>query len=134
MVDPDASMHMLSTKDLISVNMETVQVSKNPLTVITADGEVQTNEEATVYVKELDLLATVRFSKIRRHFSHLKSFAKITDISMIGPVVSYHISLKMAKGYNAIRKTTCRSLSQDYQPVLPVRLEVHLQHRYRRTQ
>ena len=53
---------------------------------------------------------------------------------MSGPVVSYHISLKMAEGFNAIRKTACRSLSQDYQQVHPARLQVHLQHRYSRTQ
>ena len=53
-------MHMLSRKDLNSVELETVRFSKNPITVITADGEVQTKEEATVYVKELDLFVTVK--------------------------------------------------------------------------
>ena len=33
---------------------------------------------------------------------------KITDTPISGPVVSYHISLKMAEGCNAIRKTTCQ--------------------------
>ena len=33
--------------------------SKNPTTVMTANGEVVTVEEATVYVKELDLFVTV---------------------------------------------------------------------------
>ena len=42
--------------------------------------------------------------------------------------------LKNGRKYNATRKTMYRSLSQDYQPPLPVRLEIHLQHRYRRTQ
>ena len=46
-------MHMLSKKDLNSAEMETVRVSKSPTTVVTANGEVQT-EEATVSVKELD--------------------------------------------------------------------------------
>ena len=39
--------------------LETVRVSENPTTVVTANGEVQTKEEATVYVKELDLIVTV---------------------------------------------------------------------------
>ena len=52
MVESGASKHTLSRKDLNSVELETVQVSKNPTTVVTADGEVQTNEEATVYVKK----------------------------------------------------------------------------------
>ena len=58
-VDFGASMHTVSKKDLISAELETVKVSKSPTTVVTANGEVQTREEATVYVKELDLLVTV---------------------------------------------------------------------------
>ena len=38
--------------------METLTTSKSPTTVITANGEVQTNEEATVYVKELSIFLT----------------------------------------------------------------------------
>ena len=53
-------MHMLSGKDLNWAELETVRVSPNPITVITAHGEVQKKEEeATVYVNELDLLVTV---------------------------------------------------------------------------
>ena len=36
-----------------------MRISKSPTTVTTANGEVQTREEATVYVKELDLFVTV---------------------------------------------------------------------------
>ena len=53
-------MHMLSRKDLNSAKLETVRVSKSPTTVVAADGEVLTEEEATVYVKELDLFVTVK--------------------------------------------------------------------------
>ena len=35
--------------------VETMRTSRSPTTVMTANGEVQTREEATVYVKELDL-------------------------------------------------------------------------------
>ena len=59
-VDSGASMHMLSGKDLNSAELETARVSKSPTTVVTANGEVQTNEEATVYVKDLDLFVTVK--------------------------------------------------------------------------
>ena len=48
-------MHMLSRKGLNSAGLETVRVCKSPTTVVAANGEVQTKEEATVYVKELDL-------------------------------------------------------------------------------
>ena len=46
-VDSGASMHMISTKDLNSAELETVTTSRSPTTVFTANGEVQTNEEAT---------------------------------------------------------------------------------------
>ena len=53
-VDSGASMHMISKKDLNSAEMETLTKSCGPTIVITANGEVQTHEEATVYVEELD--------------------------------------------------------------------------------
>ena len=53
-------MHMISKKDLNSAELETVTTSRSPTTVITANGEVQTHEEATVYVKELDIFLTMK--------------------------------------------------------------------------
>ena len=53
-------MHMISKKDLNSAELETVTTSRSPRTVITANGEVQTHEEATVYVKELDIFLTLK--------------------------------------------------------------------------
>ena len=47
-------MHMMNKKYLNSGELETVTTSRTRTTVITANGEVQTHEEATVYVKELD--------------------------------------------------------------------------------
>ena len=49
-------MHMISKKDLSDEEMDTLRKSCSPTTVITANGEVQTHDEATVYVKELDVL------------------------------------------------------------------------------
>ena len=48
-------MHMISKKDLSDAEMDTLTKSCSPTMVITANGEVQTHEEATVYVKELIL-------------------------------------------------------------------------------
>ena len=59
-VDSGASMHMISKKDLNSAEMDTLTKSCSPTIVITANGEVQTHEEATVYVKELDTFLTMR--------------------------------------------------------------------------
>ena len=53
-VDSGASMHMIGKKDLNSAELEAVTTPRSPTTVITANGEVQTHEEATVYVKELE--------------------------------------------------------------------------------
>ena len=58
-IDSGASMHMVSRKDLNSARLETVIVSQSPTTVATANGEVLTKVEATVYVRELDLFVTV---------------------------------------------------------------------------
>ena len=59
-VDSGASMHMISKKDLNYAEMDTLTKSCSPMTVITANGEVQTHEEATVYVKELDVFLTMK--------------------------------------------------------------------------
>ena len=40
--------------------MDTLTTSRSPTTVITANGEVQTHEEATVFVKELDTFLTMK--------------------------------------------------------------------------
>ena len=59
-VDSGASMHMISKKDLSDAEMDTLTKSCSPTTVITANGEVQTHEEAIVYVKELDIFLTMK--------------------------------------------------------------------------
>ena len=53
-------MHMISKKDLSNVEMDTLTKSCSPTIVITANGEVQTQEEAIVYVKELDIFLTMK--------------------------------------------------------------------------
>ena len=45
-VDSGASMHMISKKDLSNAEMDTLTKSCSPTIVITANGEVQTHEEA----------------------------------------------------------------------------------------
>ena len=53
-------MHMISKKDLSDAEVDTLTKSRSPTIVITAIGEVQTHEEATVYVKELDIFLTMK--------------------------------------------------------------------------
>ena len=59
-VDSGASMHMISKKDLRKAEMDTLTKPCSPTTVITANGEVQTHEEAIVYVEELDVFLTMK--------------------------------------------------------------------------
>ena len=52
-------MHMISKEDLSNAEMDTFTKSCSPTIVITTNGEVQTHEEAIVYVKELDIFLTL---------------------------------------------------------------------------
>ena len=96
-VDSGASMHMISKKDLNDAEMDNLTKSRSPTTVITANGEVQTHEEATVRVKELDIFLT-KSSRIRQQFYRSESFAMNTDILTNGSTVKNHISLKTEFG------------------------------------
>ena len=58
-MDSDASMHMVSKRDLDKAELETMRTSMSPTTVMTANGEVHTREEVTENVKEFDLVVTV---------------------------------------------------------------------------
>ena len=59
-VDSCAAMHMISKNDLSDAEMDTLTKSCSPTIVITANGEVQPHEEATVYVKELGLFLVMK--------------------------------------------------------------------------
>ena len=75
-VDSGASMHMISKKDLSDAEMDTLTKSCSPTTVITANGEVQTHEEAIVYVKELDIFLTM---KVLENTPAVLSLGKLCD-------------------------------------------------------
>ena len=75
-VDSGASMHMISKKDLTDAEMDTLTKSCSPTIVITANGEVQTHEEAIVYVKELDILLTM---KVLENTPVVLSLGKLCD-------------------------------------------------------
>ena len=75
-VDSGASMHMISKKDLSDAEMDTLTKSCSPTIVITGNGEVQTHEEATVYVKELGIFLTM---KILENTPAVLSLGKLCD-------------------------------------------------------
>ena len=59
-LDSRAVVHVLSKMDPSSAELETLRKSRNPITVVTADGKVQTSGEAQVYVHDLELFMTVQ--------------------------------------------------------------------------
>ena len=69
-------MHMISKKDLNSAEMDTLTKSCSPTTVITANGEVQKHEEATVYVKEFGIFLTM---KVLEDTPAILSLGKLCD-------------------------------------------------------
>ena len=75
-MDSGASMHMISKKDLSEAEMDTLTKSCSPTIVITANGEVQTQEEAIVYVKELDMFLTM---KVLENTPAVLSIGKLCD-------------------------------------------------------
>ena len=62
-------MHMISKKDMFDAAMDTLTKSCSPTIVITANGEVQTHEEATVYLKELGIFFD--YESRRKHASSI---------------------------------------------------------------
>ena len=93
-VDSGASMHMISKKDLSEAEMDTLTKSCSPTIVITANGEVQTQEEAILYVKELDIFLTMKVSRTRQQCYRWESFAMKTGIPTNGSMVKNHDLIK----------------------------------------
>ena len=69
-------MHMISKKDLNGAELDTLTKSCSPTIVITANGEVQTHEEATENVKELDIFLTM---KVLENTPAVLSLGKLCD-------------------------------------------------------
>ena len=106
-------MHMISKKDLKSAEFETVTTSKCPTTVITANGEVQTNEEATVYSRELSIFLTM---KVLEDTSAVLSQGKLCDEHGYS---QKQISSKTIFEYSVLQETSYQSWFLVYQRVLP---------------
>ena len=67
---------MISNKDLSDAEMDTLTKSCSPTRVITANGEVQTHEEAAVYVEKLDIFLTM---KVIENTPAVLSLGKLCD-------------------------------------------------------
>ena len=113
--------------------MDTLTKSCSPTIVITANGEVQTHKEATVYVKELDIFLTM---KVLENTPAVLSLGKLFDENGY----SYewingqkpHL-IKKGFGPNATRRTSFLLWFQACQrvrhPVLILQPQGHLQDR-----
>ena len=134
-VDSGASVHMISKKDLSKAEMDTLTKSCSPTIVIPANGEVQTHEEAIVYVKELDTFLTM---KVLDNTPAVLSLGKLCDehgysYEWINGQKKKNISFKTGFEYNATRRTSFLSWFQACRrvrlPVLIIQLQGHLQDR-----
>ena len=126
-------MHMVSKKDLNSAeldgNRDDIEKSDDGYN---SQCDVQTHEEATVYVRELDIFLTMKLLEdTRRQFYRWESFAMNMDTHMSGSTVKKHISLKVVLKYSAIRKISylswflvCLQLPQARLPQHPRLLQV----------
>ena len=92
-------------------------------------GEVQAKEEATVYVRELDLFVTVMLLKIHRQFFHLENSAKnLGTITYLW--TRNHISSNMARKFIVTHQIMNHSSYLVYPRVpLPHQLHLHLHRR-----
>ena len=100
-----------------SAELDTMRTSRSPTTVMKANGEVQTREEATVSVKELDLFVTVVLLEKTPQFFFSGNSANIMGKTTIGRAVEKHISPKRAKELITMYHSMCHSLSLVYQRV-----------------
>ena len=132
-VDSGASLHMISKKDLSKADMDTLTKSCSLTIVIIANGEMQTHEEAPVYVKELDIFLTM---KVLENTPAVLSFGKLCDenghsyewingqkphlikdgIQII--CITESFAIKTVFEYNVIRRISFRSWFQACQQVL----------------
>ena len=111
-------------------NMDTLTKSCSLTIVITANGEVQTREEAIVYVKELDIFLTM---KVLDNTPAVLSLGKLCEDHgcSYGWTNGQKPCLIWKRVYNAIRRTTYQSWSCVYRRLLR-QAHQQLKHPYRR--
>ena len=118
-VDSGESMHMISKKRTwIPLNFQTLTKSCSPTTVLTANGEVLTHEEATVLCRKIGYILD---NESPRGYASSLIAGKALRWTwiLLWVVKKKNISLKTVFRYNVIRKTSYRSWFLVYQRVLP---------------
>ena len=123
-------------KTFNSAEKETVRISKSPTTVVTANGEVLTNEEATVFVREFgfnrDCPASQRYTGV----SLTRKTLPVTRETLRRSRILLRVDRWSDTTYHqqwerrsiASRRTSYRSLSLVYRQALQAQLHLRLQH------
>ena len=88
------------------------------MTVMTANGEVRTRREATVYVKQLDLFVTVMLL-VEETPAVLGENLRTMGFHTTGSALKTHISSEMARELNAMYRTMYHLWFVVYQRALP---------------
>ena len=107
------------TLTLLSWTWDTLRTSRSLTTVMTASGEVQTREEASVGVKQVDLFVTVvLFWRNSRSSLLLETLWGSWEKHTTGPAVKNHVSSEMARELIAKYSTMYHLWFLVYQRVL----------------
>ena len=127
-------MQMLNKKDVNFAELETMRTSRSPTTVMTANGVVQTREEATENVKQLDSFVKAVFLEETPAVLSLENLCEDHGKTKhnIGSAIRNHISSEIAKELIAIYQIVFHSLFLVYLRVPPQRPHLLLQHLHRR--
>ena len=102
-VDSAASVHIVSKRDLNSAALETMRTSRSPMTVMTANGEVQTMSSNWTSSSKLCFL-----KKLPQCFPWGMS-VRIMGMTTTGPAVKNHTSPKMGRKWIAIYQAVYHS-------------------------
>ena len=123
-----SAMHMMSKMELTSKELEPVKVSRLPTTVITANGSIDTAEEDTVYVKDLDMSVTVQLLEDTPAVLFMGKFCEESGYSYEWKEhQNPHLIKKMAKEHLAHAITSCLSSSLVYQVKHTLRVQQKIQ-------
>ena len=79
-VNSGASMHVVSKNVLTEDVWDTIRVSRSPTTVTTVNGSIDTDEDATENVKDLELFMTVQ---LLEHTPALQSLGKLCEKTLV---------------------------------------------------
>ena len=75
-IDSGSSVHLMSKVDPTAEEQDTITISQDPNTIITATRTIRTTEQAVVYVQDSDTLVTVQLLRFSGRAVAGKNYAK----------------------------------------------------------